>query len=155
MGAVEFTAKIEDGKVSPLHTSIVCLLERFGDDVVLVSVAKPSKKRSDRQNRYYWGVVVKIVRDFVQNTQGEKVSPDEIHAFHLNSVLGVKPITRKVLGKEFIMFENRKTSDMNTQEFTEFIEVIRNYWEERGVEIPDPLGENLFEDFLTKLRKNV
>ena len=92
-----------------------------------VTVKRYRKKRSNPQNAYYWGVVLKILGDHLGYT------PEEMH-----SAVGMEFLTIREEGKLPYI---RSTTDLNTQEFNEFLEVIK-IWvaQEFGVYIPDPEG---------------
>ena len=79
-------------------------------------IIKPFRKnRSDNQNRYYWGVVIKILSDEIG------FEPEEMH-----EVLKQKFLTQETLriGKEdFIVV--KPTHNMNTTEFEEYLSKIR------------------------------
>lgn len=93
-------------------------------------IIKPFRKnRSDNQNRYYWGVVIKILSDEIG------FEPEEMH-----EVLKQKFLTQETLriGKEdFIVV--KPTHNMNTTEFEEYLSHIRTWASvEMGISIPLP-----------------
>ncbi len=90
-----------------------------------ITIEEYKEKRSNPQNRYYWGVIVKILGNHFGYTQKE---------------------THSAIGQEFLLVERdgkppfvRSTSDLDTQEFVEFNEQVKiwavTYF---GVVIPDP-----------------
>lgn len=97
-----------------------------------IIVRRWRKKRSNPQNRYYFGVVCKIIGDHLGYTV------DEAHS---------------AIGWEFLRVEEegkppyvRSTTDLDTEEFNEFLEQVK-IWaakgfgdseEKGGVYIPDP-----------------
>jgi hypothetical protein len=68
-------AKIEDGSIKPLHYAAYKrqLQAAFGDKNVLITVEALKNTRSNKQNNYYWGVVIPHVMRFHEETQGEKL----------------------------------------------------------------------------------
>ena len=76
--------------------------------------ARPKKKltRSQAQNKYYWGVVCKIIGDEIGYL------PDEIH---------------QLMGKEFLKYEHKgewfvkSTTKLNTKEMEEYLENVRRF----------------------------
>ena len=136
-----------------------CLTLKFGSSLrrvlahlvgkeLLISVKPLEYKRSDAQNRYYWGVVIPMVRSWHKNLQGETITPDECHAYILNKVLEVKPVFKTVLGDEVMYFNYKTTSKMNTKEFNDFKEKVQKFFGELGCEIPDPRGNNMLSDHI-------
>jgi hypothetical protein len=84
---------------------------------------KPS--RSDRQNRYYWGVVVRLLADHCGYTDDEM--HDALKWMFLRVSSGNKPDTV------------RSTKRLTTQEFEVYIETIKRWAaQDMGVYIPDP-----------------
>lgn len=139
----------EDGTIRPLHFAMYKRLFRnLMDKELLVTVQPLRRRRSDRQNRYYWGVMIPTIRAFHKESTGESITPDEVHAYNLCTVLGQKPVIKEIMGVEVVSFEQKRTSDMDTKDFTEFVDVLMHYWAERGCVIPVPRGENLLTDHL-------
>ena len=75
----------------------------------------PAKKmtRSQKQNAYYWGVVLKIIGDEIGYL------PDEVH---------------QLMGKEFLSYEKepgelfiRSTTKLNTKEFEDYLSHVRRF----------------------------
>ena len=88
------------------------------------------KKRTDKQNRYYWGVVI----DYIARQMGES-DREEVH----------KSLARNFLGFEEqsyggVSFEKvPSTTSLSTEEFTEYIEIVRRWAAEfLYINIPDP-----------------
>ena len=94
---------------------------------VAVTCEERKKHRSNEQNAYYWGVVLKTIADYA-GYRGEQ----EITGIHEE----LKRMFLPKIGKLNIV---KSTSSLNTAEFTDYIENIR-LWaaQELGVYIPDP-----------------
>lgn len=91
-------------------------LKIFDGDEVNVSVKKfkPYNQRSNQQNRYYWGVVIKILADETGYTS------DEMHsalAYQFLLTVG----TRKLL--PFV----KSTAKLSTAEFEEYMTKVRSF----------------------------
>ena len=67
--------KIREGQLFIINKNAFqnTLRKTFGEFLVNVTIETPKKQRSDSQNRYYWGVIVKMISDF----SGE--SPNRVH----------------------------------------------------------------------------
>ncbi len=94
---------------------------------------KARHQRSVQQNRYYWGVVCKLVADHTG------YSPDEVHQIFTNMFLSYNK-----KGHKF----TESTTRLNTQEFEWYMEECRRWAAmELQVYIPNPnCPENFFYD---------
>lgn len=156
-----FTGTVDDLlRVSLYGTDSVGLrrvLSRYKGYDLIVTLEEAQYKRSPQQNRYYWGVIVKSVQGFLLETQGEKITKDEIHAFHLTTIAGYKPITKEVtifdfeqqkfVKQEVMILGGKSSRNMTVGEFTEFVEKIKEFWHMRDCHIPDPSGYNTLSDY--------
>lgn len=118
-----FRGKVENGKL------ILDSRERMEKYVsglkgqVLVIIKKAKKIRSNKQNKYYWGVIIKTLGEFTG------YEPEEMH---------------NALKWKFLKIENnnllsvRSTAKLSTLEFMNYIEQIIRFAAELGVVIPDP-----------------
>jgi hypothetical protein len=98
-------------------------------------IIKKKGKRSTPQNRYYWGVVVYEIKERLKEL-GHRTDPETVHEFlkqKFNSEKVVIPETAEVIEI------GRTTTEMNKEEFNEFIERVRE-WASATLEIyiPDP-----------------
>ena len=121
-----FTAKVTQGQIvmdDPRRLKLhLC---RFKDGATVeVTVRRPSKKRSDNQNGYYWGVVI----DLIHAHTGEKA--DVIHG-----ILASEFLTRTGWqGKPYV----KSTTTLTTVEFEKYLEDCRR-WAAVALEIYIPL----------------
>jgi hypothetical protein len=95
--------------------------------IVMVTAEKLRKHRTDDQNRYYRGVVLKLIGDHCGYRGSEEL--EELH----------QEMRRRFLPKRGCLNIPVSTTSLNTQEMTTYIEQIRT-WAERelGVYIPEP-----------------
>lgn len=108
-----------------------------GNDI-LVSVKKFKSKRSLNQNAYYWGVIIPTAQAFLEETQGEGYDKERLHMIHC-SLCGIGNLeTIEFLGGVLTVYGGKRTSDMNTKEFTEFLEKVRDFWANHDCFIPEP-----------------
>ncbi len=96
--------------------------------IVQVTISKPTKTRSDNQNGYYWGVVLKIMSKETGHTE------EELHEIFKRKFLPPKVVTYRGVGIKM----PSSTADTNTLEFTDYIERIRAEAGTMGITIPDP-----------------
>ncbi|WP_333664731.1 hypothetical protein [Desulfobacter postgatei] len=87
-------------------------VEKIRRHAFINAIPKKKETRSDKQNRYYWGVVLKIIGDDLG------YSTDEIH---------------QLMQREFLKYENkenvffRSTTTLNTKEMETYLENIRRF----------------------------
>lgn len=116
---MNFPAKIIDGKLRVNSPDLFKQhLAKFTEqDLLIVSVEKPKKIRSNQQNRYYWGGVLGTVSLETGHTT------EDLHEI----------FKRKFLPKRFIVWNGKEvamvgtTTELTTKEFNEYIERIIAY----------------------------
>ena len=91
---------------------------------VKVEIKRALPQRTLQQNRYYWGVVVKMIADYTGH------DPDEVHT-HLKY-----KFLRQTDG---VIEWVRSTTTLDTAEFTDYIERCRKWaLDELNIVIPSP-----------------
>jgi len=133
---IETTCYVKDGKLFFRNRNQIekdCV--NSGITEFVVTIEKRKKKRSYEQSKYYWGVVVFLIRQrFVE--LGNDVSKEETHDY----------LKHEFNYKEFV---NEKTSEviripmstanLTTSEFMDYIAKIQIFAADiLGVVIPDP-----------------
>lgn len=130
---MNFTATVQNGKIIP--TDVVYFhdeLPKYEGKDVEVTIKKLNK-RSNPQNRYYWGVVVYLIRErlnelgYVREDLREGELPatlnrEDVHLYlkeNFNRKEIVNPETGEVLGTT-----SASTSSLSTDEFAKYIETI-------------------------------
>ena len=92
---------------------------------VVVSVKRKTRDRSNQQNRYYWGVVIKILGDHFGYTDLEMHEALKFEFLRVEEQ--GKPITCK------------STSQLSTVEFEQYLENVKRWAvQEYHTYIPDP-----------------
>jgi hypothetical protein len=132
--AVSTPAEIRKGKLCVKNAGeFSAALGRFRDGPVMVTVERKYATRSSLQNRWYWGQVVGLVAEHTGFT------PDEMH-----EIYKAKFIPKDVAiadGNGEVVMElviGGSTTRMDTVQFSEFCERIREWAATIGVVIPDP-----------------
>ena len=134
---LEFYGKVDDNGVLTLRNrkQLKEDLKELKGKNVTVTIAKTKKNRSLEQSKYYWGVVVSLIRErFIE--LGNEVSKEETHDY----------LKQEFNYKEFV---NEKTSEviripmstatLTTLEFMDYIARIQKFASEiLDVYIPDP-----------------
>jgi hypothetical protein len=130
------TGVIEGGKLEIRNRAgLSQALRGMKDGEVLITIERLRATRSQRQNAWYWGVIVQLLADHTGYT------PDEMH-----EVLKAKFIPKRFAvadGNGEICDElviGGSTAILNTVEFGEYCEAIRQWAADSlHVVIPDPI----------------
>ena len=142
-----YTALVRNGKIEPEHPVYYFEeIHKLNGKEVSVEIKEVSI-RSTPQNRYYWGVVVYMVRerllelgyelnDLNQDEHAPKnITRDDVHLFlkdHFNRKDLLHPETGEVLGSF-----SASTTDVTPKEFALYIErIIR--WASQALDITIP-----------------
>jgi hypothetical protein len=123
-----FTGKIDKGKL--VHDTpqryLVYMTSLEGQKIEL-TLRKFRKKRSDQQNRYYWGVVI----DILGKTFGYE--PEEMHEALKFKFLQIDSSIQPGL------ISARSTTKLSTTEFMDYISAIQRWAaQEFHIYLPDP-----------------
>lgn len=109
-------------------------IAQLNNNEIEVIVRKPKKVRSDRQNRYYWGVVLKLISEVT----GEDL--EDLHNHFSYKWLASK-------GKSGKLISRKSTTSLSTIEFMEYIDKIIA-WGEQFLNITFPEPDSVDLSFL-------
>jgi hypothetical protein len=121
-----FQATIQSGKLllDDKHRFLNYLTGLDGKRVE-VKVEREKRRRSNNQNSYYWGVVLKLITD---HTGAE---PEDIHA-----ALKMHFCPKRFIGN---LVAPSSTARLDTVDFEAYLEKVRRWAaEELSINIPDP-----------------
>ena len=114
MKTYEFRGEIKDGELKLRDfKAFNRAKESLEGEEIFLSLEKWYKKRSDRQNRYYWGHVIDELKKFSGHSR------QEIHKFLKKKFL----TSVEVLGEDI----PGSTKDLDTVEFEEYMRQIRQW----------------------------
>ena len=140
---LKFNGNVKNGRFIPDN------LERFKQAFIslenlhaTVTVSRYRKPRSDRENRYYWGVIIKMLaEEFGSNKDGVEAS-DWWHEFLKTKFL--KEIRyKKFKNKQLRLVRVKSTTELSTVEAEKYYEDIRR-WAATELQFYLPLpGETL------------
>ena len=125
--------KVTNGKVDFLNLPLFNkdLKQYEGKEAILI--IKPYKdSRSDNQNRYYWGVVIKLLCDEIGYL------PEEMHEILKQKFLSTRTV--KIGGEEYSIPDSSST--LNTTEFEDYLSKIRT-WASQDLELLIPLPNDI------------
>jgi hypothetical protein len=105
------------------------------DDFFVIEIHKSKKIRSLPQNKYYWGVVVKILGSHIGYTS------DEMH-----QILASKFLSYRKMNGEFV----KSTTKLNTLEFENYLDNCRQ-WASGEMQVHIPLPNEITEEMYMML----
>ena len=106
-----------------------------GKDIIL-SVTRKKKTRSNNQNRYYWGCVIPIIKDAIDNSIGESSTNEDIHHI-LKCKFNSKKIVNESTGE--VLEVPMDTKDLITTDFEVYMNECRRFASEFfDIYIPEP-----------------
>lgn len=101
-----------------------------------IEIVKHRKRRSDRQNRYYWPCFVQPFADFLRG-QGETITDDEAHLLMRAKFLRQTVVNRET--GEAIGQRIRSTTELTTEEFNNYLELCAQWLAENfDIVVPEP-----------------
>jgi hypothetical protein len=136
---IEIITDVVNGKFKRNLNRIQQVVKSLEGKEVKIVISQVFKKRSERQNNYYWGVVIPIM----QNTMLDIGNPMDIEDIHL--MLRVKFLKQTISINEEtgeVAERVKSTTELSTIEFMDFVAKVR-FWaiDFFGVEIPEPNEE--------------
>lgn len=136
--AIEFTATIDNGAlVPPMHYKP--FMKANAGKQARVSLSWNTKKRSLRQNSFWFGPVLSAVRNWMHE-QGYNFSAEETHDYLVRHVWK----HTEVVMVENTPYERRLSSTkLSTADWEKMIDITRLWASERGFIVPFPNEEGL------------
>jgi hypothetical protein len=122
------------------------LLQKRGKEIQ-IQLRDADKRRSAKQNRWYWGVAIRTIREHLRETEGEDYAPEDIHQYIKNNVMKAKFKTKEVLGQTVTYIEAKSTSAMTTKEFETFKFELQVFFARKGIDIPDPVKNSYLNEY--------
>lgn len=129
-------ARIRNGKMEFKQRSIFLSdIQKLKDGDYIISVERAKKKRSIEQNRYYWGIIVPMVKEGMIEV-GYRMTTEATHEF-LKMNFNIVEITNEKTGE--ILKSIGSTTEMSTSQMMEYFANIYQWASEYlGIYIPEP-----------------
>lgn len=136
MKKVKISSEVRDGRLVRNRSMLDKAVKSFEGESVSMTIEKEKKTRSTSQNRYYWGVVVKLISEGLTESWGEVVTSDLTHEF-LKTNFSFEEIVNEETGE--IYKKIISTADTGTSVFMDYIENCKQFaMSYLNVNIPDP-----------------
>ena len=120
--------QISEGKLPSEDSLNIKKYLRSLSGYITITIERSKKIRSNRQNKYYFGVCVDLISEHTG------FSREEVHELLKYKFLGLKEI--EIGGKKEILINS--TTKLSTQEFENYLEQIKQWSAELGIILPDP-----------------
>jgi len=131
-----FHSKVTNGKlIASVSQQIRDVLAKFGDGYVKITIDTTSKRRTGKQNAYKWSVVIETVRKAMAK-EGQVYSPEEVNEIIKRGILGLFKEVTLPDGAVIVITGDMKDGD--TQIWEDQMTMIRAYFDEFGIYIPEP-----------------
>jgi len=141
MRQIKTIGKIEKGKLNiAKRNDFIKAIQSFNDCSVNIIIEKQYKKRSEQENKYYWGGIIPFFRQGYKDTTGQDIDSETAHntlknECNYNELINTKTGEVKKIPKS--------TAQLTTVEFEEYLQKCREFiYEWFGIDTPLP-GENI------------
>lgn len=122
---IEIISDVKDGHLQKsAREQISAALPGFNDKRVIITIDVVKNTRSDRQNRYYWGVVVNSQIDCFKERWGEIYTPTQLHDWNKSNVWHAEKVD-EATGE---VFKIPGTSRVSVGDFEERLEILRQFF---------------------------
>lgn len=136
----EIYSTVKNGKIQQNKNILIDAINSFEGKVILITIEKRKNKRTNLQNAYFHGIVLPLVF-FALKDIGYAMPLEDVKDLLKLKFLKVPLFINENTGE--ITEKIKKTSELTTNEFMEFIENIQRWGAETlNIDIPSP-NENL------------
>jgi hypothetical protein len=138
MKKISITSSVVNGNLKRNRQLIIDALKNFEGKNIQITIEKATKKRSNQQNRFYYGVCLPLLQKGLHDATGEV---RDINSIHYQIVLPLLSPKREIVNTQTgeIITEHLTSSQMTTSEFMDFIVNIQKWSAEfLQVDIPNP-----------------
>lgn len=135
--------RVNNGRISSNATEdIRKFISEYEGKSIEIVLKKARSKRTDLQNRYYFGCVVPIIQEALKDL-GHRLDKDETHYF-LREKFNYKELVNENTGESVKIPQS--TTTLTKTEFGEYIEKIAQWSAEfLNVAIPEPNEQTFLE----------
>ena len=122
-----FTAEVVNGRLQLKDEALFDKYIHSLEGTVQLTIDRRKTPRSMRQNRYYWGVVIQVLLDFMGDV--EPGADEDLHRALCSMFL---------TDKAYKIPKIKSTSSLSTKEFEDYLEKIR-IWAAKDLQVVIPL----------------
>lgn len=114
------------------------MLKTYEGKRIDITITRHTEKRTTPQNKYYWGVIIKLIRNFSLE-KGYDFTEDDWHEYIISK--GYFGYKDSINGRRA-----KRSHEATTIEFNEAIEKLQRDWAIKGLILPDPNQSDFLED---------
>lgn len=132
---ITLISQVTGGKLNDYARKVILdALQRMEGKKVEVTIAEYRKKRSNNENRFYFGVVLPMVKAYLMES-GDNLDLEETHEFIVRHIWK----HTKIIQRDGEVMEVRLSSTrLSTTEWEQMIELTRVWAAHHGFDIPYP-----------------
>lgn len=134
---LEYQGKVTNGVLNVVHRKRMAEdIKQFEGKHVMITIAKKKRKRSNPQNKFYWGVVIPMVKQGLRDAGYPIMGNDKVHDY-----LKLEFLRDIVASEETgdMITVIKSTTELSTSEFMDFIAQLQQWASEfLNIYIPDP-----------------
>lgn len=119
----------------------------YMDDDIEVYIKKVKVNKTQPQVRYWFGVVIPHIIEFISETEGVRYNRDTIHAFLMTSYGGMVMKDQIIMGRKFQIVERASLAEMSKEEASLLIDNVINDFQLKGLTIPSPGPTGTLSDY--------
>lgn len=133
----EIKCKVNNGRIpDATRKAIAAEIAKYNDKVIVIEVKEAKKKRSCKQNRYYWGVIIPSMMALFNDAWDNNLNELQLHEVLKKNVGNItKAIALPEGGYDIV---TKSSTELTTAEFEQYNERCRVYAAQNGVAIPLP-----------------
>ena len=143
---LEIYTQVTNGNLTRNRPLLTKAIESLEGKNVTITIEKTKKKRSNNQNAFYWGVVVPLIRQglndlghFYTNNQAHEIAKAHVSEFYPDVIVEEQfiPATKQTIKRI------KSTSELTTSEFMDYAHVVGEFATDfLNITIPEP-GEQM------------
>ncbi len=145
---IDIRSEIHNGKFTQNRDVIVDAINQYEGKEVVLSIKRFYKKRTEKENKYYWAVIVEHWKNILRESWGEVLTKDQVHEFLKQNLMYEEKCTEDgeiimnpINGRPVVRIKSTTENDTWDQE--QYHEAARQLaFEMFGYEIPLP-NENI------------
>lgn len=122
-------------------------LRDYMDGDIEVYIKKIKVNKTQQQVRYWFGVVIPHIIEFIAETEGTRYNRDIVHAFLMQSYGGMLIKERSIMGRTFQIVERASLAELSKEEASVLIDTVINDFQLKGLSIPSPGPTGTLSDY--------
>jgi len=136
MKSIEIITQVNNGNFKRNRNEILKAIKQFEGKTIMFKLSILSKKRSLEQNSYYWGVIITITKNAINESWGEVWNTEKTHEFLKSKFLFYEKVNEET--SEIIKVPKSTTENTTTEQENYYSEIREFLKEWFNVDCPLP-----------------